>query len=246
MFLLVAPIIPICYWALWKPARAFQSGWRRRTLWLLAVLLVIYMMLAASGPEPFFSLLFIIYPILYGVLLRQIVRRCISPATFGRLRLFFVVFVLLWASELFAAIDSAIAHQDPLIRHMANYIGFYIGLALVVTWFLSRWRYTFPSLFSIGGLWGVLIEQQFLGIKILLNGDIATFLSFASVIFPVYGFYLAGPFLLFYEEWSVHPHTNRWQGLLLLLAVVVVPLLFWGLWFILLSLLGWDTTVLVV
>lgn len=243
---LFTPIIPICYWALWKPERAFIGGWRRRALWLVVILLGLWIALAASGPQPFFSLLFIVYPLVYGVLLRYRVRALVIRASAGRIGRFLVVFVLLWLSESFAALDSAITAHDPLPRHMVNYIGFYLGLALVITLFLSRWRFTFSALFTVGGLWGVLVERQFAGASLLLSGDIVSFVVFASVIFPVYGLYLAGPFLLFHEEWSANSHTSRWRSIFLMVAVTVVPLLTWGLWIALLRLFGMDTTILVV
>jgi len=237
-------VIILCYWALWQPEKAFKRGWRRSTLWLIVLGYGSLSLLAATGTKSFWSLGFIIFPILYAVLLRDSVRRLITRIKHSSIGRFSVVFVLIWFSEIFAALD--IASYDPLRRHMIVYIGFYVGQALVIVFFLTRWRYTFPLLFTVGGLWGVLVERQFAGTTMLVSGNIFGFLTFASIIFPVYGFYLAGPYLLFYEEWSTNPHTSRWQNVLLFVSVAVFPLVTWTLWTALLGWLGLDTKVFVV
>jgi hypothetical protein len=239
MILLFGLVIVICYWALRQPEAAFKPGWKRRAIALAVLAYGVIVLLSAWSGSPFYSLLFVAYPLIYGVLLRRPVRALVN-----RINPVIVVFGLLWFSELFAALD--IADRDPVGRHMVVYAGFYVGLALVVTFFLSRWRFTFATLFTVGGLWGVLIEQQFAGPVMLLAGDFAGFALFASLIFGVYGLYLAGPFLLFYEEWSANPNRSRLQAPLLLVAVAGVPLLTWAIWTGLLGLLGYDTTVLVV
>ena len=48
-----------------------------------------------------------------------------------------------------------------------------------------------PQTFLIGGLWGVLVEQQFAGPKMLLAGKVVEAIGFALYIAPVYGLYLA-------------------------------------------------------
>lgn len=244
IFIIFGLVIVVCYWALWQPERAFKRGWRRGLLWLVVIGYAGLVALAVTGEKPFFSPLFIVFPLLYGVLLRGGVRRLVGGlirAHFGR---YVLVFALVWLSEISAALD--IASYDPLGRHMLNYIGFYIGLALMIVAFLSRWRYTFPALFTVGGLWGLLVEQQFLGSKMLLSGDVIGFLIFASITLPVYGFYLAGPYLLMYEELSPNPRTSRWQYILLFVALTVIPFVTWAFWIALLKLLGADTTVYVV
>ncbi len=237
-------VIILCYWALWQPERAFKRGVPRWALWFIVPGYGALSVLAATGVKPFWSLWFIVFPMLYSILLRAGVRRLMGRLILSRAGRAILLFALLWFSEIFAALD--IASYDPVGRHMLVYIGFYIGLTLVVMFCLSRWRYTFPALFTIGGLWGVLVERQFAGIIMLSSGNIFGFLTFASIIFPVYGFYLAGPYLLFYEEWSANPRTSRWQNVALFIAVAVIPFVTWALWIALLTLLGLDTTVFVV
>lgn len=238
-------VMAVCYWALRQPTQVFVRGARRWAVWAIALAYLGLTLLGAAGQQPFtFALLFIAFPLLYSVLLRGAVRRLIRGLRRSRAGQWGVVFALVWFSEVFAALD--IAHYDPVGRHMIVYIGFYIGLALVIVFFQSRWRFSVPALLTLGGLWGLLVERQFAGSKMLLSGDIAGFLIFASIVFGVYGFYLAGPRLLFHEEWSANPPASRWQHLLLFVAVAVVPMLTWALWVLLLGAVGFDTTVYVV
>lgn len=245
IYLMFGLVIGVCYWGLWQPQRAFGRGARRWAIVLIAFAYVSLTILGALGEnKSTFALLFIAFPLLYSVLLRGVVRRFVSGLTRSRMGHWVVVFGLVWFSEVFAALD--IASYDPVGRHMIVYIGFYIGLAVVIIHFQSRWHFSFPALFTLGGLWGLLVERQFAGSKMLLAGDLSSFLVFASIVFGVYGFYLAGPRLLFHEEWSVNPPASRWQHLLLFVAVTVVPMVTWALWVLLLAAFGFDTTVYVV
>ena len=101
--------------------------------------------------------------------------------------------------------------------------------------------------YVIGGLWGVLIEQQFRGPSLLLSGALLDFLAFGSFIFPVYGLYLAGPRLLFQEEINTELELapSKTMYLFLFIAVSVVPLAVWGLWNGLLTAIGIDISKIV-
>jgi len=234
----------IFYWTLSQPERAFTRGLRRSVLWLVVSGYMLFILLAATGTQPFYSLLFIVYPLLYGVLLRRPVRALLLRFVRTFAGRFVLLFILLWFSELFAALD--IADRDPIGRHMIVYIGFYVGLAAVLTFFLWRWRFGFIGLFTTGGLWGLLVERQFAGVNMLLSGDIFGFLTFASVILPVYGFYVAGPWLMFYEELQAHRRPQNRVYFLLFLALAIIPLITWFIATLILNALGFDTTVLVV
>lgn len=236
--------IPIFYWALRQPERAFVPGWRRRILWLLALAICTLVLFAATTEQPGFSLLFVAYPILYGVLLRGKVRSVFARWIRSRVGRFALVFLLLWFSELFAALD--IADRDPVGRHMIAYIGFYVGLALVIALVIPRWRYGFAALYTVGGLWGITVERQFAGIQMLMAGDLVSFFAFASLIFSVYGLYAGGPYLLLYEEWSGERPVPRWRHMLLFILLAVVPLATWGIANLILDGLGFDVNVLVV
>jgi len=94
----------------------------------------------------------------------------------------------------------------------------------------------------VGGLWGVLVEQQYAGPKMLASGAVVEALAFGLYIFPVYGLYLAAPRLLFFEEFSLSRRTSRWQSIWLFLGISVLPLASWLLWSAILGKLGFDRT----
>jgi hypothetical protein len=236
--------IPILYWALAQPERAFVPGWRRRILWIIALAIVALVLFAATTEQPGFSLLFVAFPILYGVLLHRQVRALFRRWIGSRIGRFVLVFALLWFSELFAALD--IADRDPVGRHMIVYLGFYVGLALVITFVVPRWQYGFAALYTVGGLWGITVERQFAGIQMLVAGDLISFIAFASLIFSVYGLYAAGPYLLLHEEWSGHRPAPHWRHIVLFVLLAVVPLVTWGIFNLILARLGFDVNVLVV
>jgi hypothetical protein len=78
IFIFFALCIPIFYWALAKPERAFVGGWRRRILWAIALFLSALALISLFD-QVGTSVLFVAYPLLYGVLLRRPLR-----ALFGR------------------------------------------------------------------------------------------------------------------------------------------------------------------
>jgi hypothetical protein len=242
IFIFFALCIPVFYWALVQPERAFVGGWRQRILWAIALFLSALATISLFD-QVGTSVLFVAYPLLYGVLLRRPLRALFSRWLASRVGQFVVVFLLLWFSELFAALE--IADIDPVGRHMIVYIGFYVGLAGVIVFAVPRWRYGFAALYTIGGLWGVLIEQQFLIPRTLLSGDLVGALTMASMVFSVYGLYVAGPYLLLHEEWQRERPAPRWRHILLFILLAVVPLVAWGISTLILGALGFDTTVLI-
>src|SRR5262249_60817827 len=95
--------------------------------------------------------------------------------------------LLLWFEETWVIADF---HSPPL-RHYAHYFGFYLGMTATLLLLDACYRFTPLETFLVGGLWGVLVEQQFGGPKLLLSGEIAKAVIFAVYVFPVYGLYLA-------------------------------------------------------
>ena len=95
---------------------------------------------------------------------------------------------------------------------------------------------------------GLLIEQEFLipqyVVQIMAgSSDALIALIFAApFIFIVYGLYLATPLLIFYEETRKHKKATRRHAFLQYAAVVVIPLLTWGIWDGIITGLGIDLT----
>ena len=139
--------------------------------------------------------------------------------------MFGAVFMLLWLKEIFVALDNG----ESIVLHLLTFAGFYLGVTLVIFLF-RKWSYSFLQLFTIGGLWGVLIEQDFAAAQMLLSGQLFDFLFFAGFIFSVYGFYLGGPFLLFPDAFGNGKRPSFWKSLTYFAAFVTIPLATWSLW----------------
>lgn len=240
MFLIIIllwVIVWALYWALKAPEEAFVSGKKRNVIKLIAGLFFIVALIGAVSEEHAYSLLFFTYPLAYAVLFRDRLRPVLANTPEHPARLFAVLFVLLWIQEMFVIGDSG----NPFVTHMVFYAGYYIGIGLTIVVLYRHWTYTFKQIFIIGGLWGVLVEQNFAGPAMLLSGDIITLLAFGPFIFVVYGLYLAGPYLLFYDVFSLRRQTYKRQTLILFLAIVVLPLLTWFAWSGVLDLLNIST-----
>lgn len=222
--------IPILYWIFKDPSKSLK---RNRSVVLLAAIIIIYIGFAFFSfvlGKRFFSSLFVAYPLLYAVVFRKQIRSTrLFSINYG---LFVIPFILLWFGELFAVLD----YSGPILRHFIFYTGYYIGYALVILFFFRRWSFSFAQVLTIGGLFGVLIEQEFMLPKLFIQGISGNFEAFifflisAPFIFLVHGLYLAGPFLLFYEEIKINPNANKRHVFLLCLALLFVPLLSWGIW----------------
>jgi hypothetical protein len=96
-----------------------------------------------------------------------------------------------------------------------------------IVWVYRRYRFSAQQTFCVGGLWGVLVEQQFASPKLLLAGQVAGAVGFALYIAPVYGLYLAAPRLLFFEEFNCSDRVSRWQSVWLFVTISVLPLAVW-------------------
>jgi hypothetical protein len=241
MFLIIVLlwlIVWALYWALKAPEEVFVPGKKRNVIKLIAGLFFAVALIGAFSEEHAYSLLFFTYPLAYAVLFRDRFRSVLAGTPEQPVKLYAVLFALLWIKELFVIGDSG----NPLIRHMVFYAGYYVGIVLTIVVLYRRWSYTFAQVFVVGGLWGVLVEQNFAGPTMLLSGDIVTFLAFGPFVFVVYGLYLAGPYLLFYEAFKMRGRTHKRQALILFLAITIIPLLTWFLWSGLLDLLNISST----
>ena len=181
--------------------------------------------------------MFVAYPLIWSVLLRNRIRRLLPiPASLWLMGV--VICLLLWFEETWVIVD----HFSPPLRHYVHYLGFYVGVTATIVWLYSRYRFTALQTFVVGGIWGVLVEQQFAGPKMLASGAMVQAMIFGIYVFPVYGLYLAAPRLLFFEEFSRSDRVSRWQGLWLFLTISVLPLATWAAWSAMLQAWGFDRT----
>jgi len=231
------PTILIVLWALRRPEELLRRG--RRYWWIcaIAVLHLLLALLSLTGQQPALAELFVGFPLLWAVVLRSPLR-ALPPRPSPVWLMAAAICVLLWLEETWVIVD----HHSPVLRHYIHFFGFYFGMTATIVWLYGRYHYTARQTFVVGGLWGVLIEQQFAGPLLLASGAIVQALVFGLYIFPVYGLYLAAPRLLFCDEFSGSQRTSRWQGLWLFLAIAVLPLASWLLWSAGLQACGFDRT----
>lgn len=257
MFIIVAILYLFTIYSLIKAFERVErdasvSAMRKTAWWMVAVftLLALLPLVAHSKDRSLFHF-FLIFPLLYAVLFRKITRFFIYPARKWLKLRYLIIFVSTWIIETFLVIDynrtgfqqnygveRKIIYGNPeaLGLHLYSYIGFYVGLALVLGFFLWKYKISLKWAFITGGLWGVLVEQNFLGIKMLFTNPVL-FSVFGPWTFITYGMYVAGAYLLFYEEISGQDRKEtKYLKLKFFLALAIIPLVSWGLWS---KLIGW-------
>ena len=235
VLVLKLPTILLLAWAFLRPAGGVRARQRYRVVFFVAAVHVLLALLSFSGEKSSLAEMFVAYPLIWSVLLREPLRRLVPVPAPLWLRAV-VILLFLWLEETWVIVDF---HSPPL-RHYVHYFGFYAGMTATIIGLYTRYRYTVLQTFVVGGLWGVLVEQQWKGPKLLLSGTIVEALTFALYIFPVYGLYLAAPRLLFFEEFNGSVRSSRWQGLWLFLGITILPLASWLAWSAILQMLGFD------
>ncbi len=225
IFLLKLPTILILAWAFRHPEESLRPG--RSFRWVLAVAAVhlLLAVISLTGEKSSLAEMFVAYPLIWSVLLRNRLRRFL-PDQAPPWLLGILICLLLWFEETWVIVD----HRSPPVRHYVHYFAFYLGVAATIVWLYRRYCYSVQETFFVGGLWGMLVEQQFACPKLLLAGKAVEAIGFALYVFPVYGLYLAAPRLLFFEEFNGSDRVSRWQGLWLFFTISVLPLAVWMLW----------------
>ena len=229
------PTILILAWVFRHPEESFHLGRRYWGVFTVVAVHILLALLSLTGEKLSLSEMFVAYPLIWSVLLRDRLRRLVLiPASIWLMAV--GICLLLWFEETWVIVD----HRSPPLRHYVHYFGFYAGMALTILWLYSRYRYSALQTFVVGGLWGVLVEQQWKGPKMLVSGAVVEALAFSLYIFPVYGLYLAAPRLLFFEEFSLSSRTSRWQAIWLFLGITVLPLVSWAIWSAVLQTAGFE------
>lgn len=246
-FTLSLPMMFLLLWVFQKPEEAFVPGARRLVAGGVMLFYVFCVFSPKLAGQPlFFCALWNAWGIFYGIFMRRPIRGLLGTGTQKYWAVYVAVFLLLWFQEVFVALDDK---PGQFISHMVHFLGWYVALTLVIV-LLKPLFCSVRQVFTIGGVWGIFIEQRHLGIELLHGAlqrdaliphwqELWSFVAFASFIFGVYGFYLAGPALLFHEEYCRPPREHKpWKSLTLFFATWIVVVLATSLWGYLLRLLG--------
>lgn len=210
MVLITAIITLPIYYFLFKEFKNNQNLFDKKLpkyFSISLILLLIWFILGFLAEDPFYSLAFILIPLIYGFVIREKLRIILKPFLFNNFFLFIILFLFLFILEISAGLDQ----KENILIHQLKYFGFYFGMASTLFFFLKKYHFKFLSVLTIGGLWGVIIEQNFKG-PIMLFTDPFGFPFFALFTFLVYGFYLGGPYLLFYEEFNKKEKKKQIYG----------------------------------
>jgi hypothetical protein len=240
------------WFALSRPE--LKTAWVRVVSW---VLLLFYTFIALAPilfgdthTRNLFYLFFAI-PFGYAVVFRESTKRLAKNLPESVWVKIIVVFLLLWPIESFLVIDfirsgyvqeygveKSISYTSvfALPQHLFVYIGFYVGVALVVVLFGMKRNISASWGFIVGALWGLGVEQHFLVPKSILSGNWSALTTLVPVVSLVYGWYVAGPLVFFSQKISEEKPSKRDVGIFLLL-LVSIPLGMWILWQ---KLIGWP------
>ncbi len=123
--------------------------------------------------------------------------------------------------ELLVVLD----YGGDIIIHMLTFLGFYLGIAVVMIYFLSKYQFSLIQIFIVGGIWGVIFEQNFFLIVILLSLDVFSFILLGSIVFISYGFYTFGIYRVFFQ-YDKTVANNR-ENVLFLISIIIFPLITW-------------------
>ncbi len=170
------------------------------------------------------SMLFIVYPIMVLAFLKHPIRKLLGTKANSVFIRMMVNFVLLIFMETFVSIDEY-GRIEP--SHYLFFIGFYLGLVISIEIIFMKWKWLPRQVFILGGLWGVLIEQNFLVPLMLLTLNLIGIIFVAPFIFLTYSFYTLLPFLLFQDVYSGADPVSGKSFMVSYIVLVLMPLIVW-------------------
>ena len=230
------------YWALRYPKEAFQKGLKRN--YIVGVTLG-YVVLSLAGfffaNSTLTPWMFVYLPLLWSVVFREQLRVVLGKVKQSIIFRSIFCAMLLMIPETSLSLDT----KYDIRTHLLTFLGFYLGLLCVFLLFNRQYKsLSFVQLYTVGGILGVIFEQNFQGLVLLFSGKFIEFLLFAIIIFQVYGFYLASPKLLFYEELQEKETESVAisQNIFLLFSIVLIVGSVWFVTLILLAFMGLIVT----
>ena len=256
---IITPLYLLTAWFSWYALKQPENIWKLGKIrWGFLILCIIYTIIA-FGPvmakdDSSRSLyhIFFIWPVLYSILFKERIKKIFGKLLNTTLGKCVATFIILIPMEAFLAIDYIRTHYvqnygvekfihytgvNAIFQHLYVFTGLYIGFALVIVLYGLKAKITPSQGFLVGGLLGIIVEQQFLIPKLLFSGNIITLLSVGSWTFLTYGWYIAGPILFFYDSSSNKNGLSKKQLWIFAILFFTVPFISWFLWT---SLIGWP------
>ncbi|GEM_PF-3101451 len=240
--------IPVLFWIFRHEEDYRPSLGKKRSLYILTTVYLAFALFPLlKGDGGGMSLAFTVLPLLYICVFRRHIRVLFTYFRKNVILLAVPIFLLLILEEGFLALGYRISGFEPYTslyqvgKHLLSYTGFYIGITATIIFFHNRYQFSRWQLFMAGGLWGILVEQEFKGLKMLYAGEFSNLFFYVPIIFLTYGLYLLWPKVVFSEELKGKIHSTRWHVLLLWVVVSIVPIATWLAWSFLLKMAGIDT-----
>lgn len=170
------------------------------------------------------TFIFSLFPLLFLTYILPHITWKIPKKRYSWMIVFLLLFFLLFPMDLSVGFDA----QRNLLEHMISIFWFYVGLWIVLTYIFSYYTLNPKTLFTVGGILGVTVEQSFLGLKLLFS-DPFSFTIFAPNIFLVYGLYMLFPYIVFIKLSSDGNTLTRPKISIYLLAwmLFMIPLVIW-------------------
>lgn len=185
-------------------------------------------------------------PLIYSLfVLGYLFKEKISTMNFNLIFPLFVLFVGLFTEALAWGNNYFAKRASPALFHPQLIFDLLIGVAMYGAWafcwgiLIKRFRYSILEVFTIQGLYGVLLEQKGL---IFIQGLLHLPLGFLMwlYVFVVYGSIIGLAFILAGGSNSQTTSNSKWTKypltLILLLVVSIIMLIGWG-WLV--NSLGW-------
>lgn len=106
--------------------------------------------------------------------------------------------------------ERILFHPDPATDLLLG-VGFYFFIAVVWAILVKRYSFTVKSIFVIGGIWGVVAEQDMAVLLSPLTYGIVLGLFSYVFVFLVYGPFMAIPALFFEESCTAERKERRFR-----------------------------------
>ena len=127
--------------------------------------------------------------------------------------------------------ERILFHPDPAVDLLLG-VGFYFFIAVIWGILVKKYAFTEKSILVIGGIWGVIVEQDMAVLLSPFQVGIVGFLFYVFV-FLVYGPFMAIPYVFFKKEFNqVERKERKFRHVVLAFVMLCVAYVLAGLYMI--------------